>query len=635
MSWDERLFGWLWRGGRRLRAPVVSPEALARRASLGDVRDRLRVVAVAIAGRPLVLREAEAHGGIAGSTLLLPATLDLAPSREENESAFVLRVSLAATAVRLGLVLEGALVGPAEHVLATVLAMRGAREHLVSELPASEAALEALEARALAQRGTEAAAALEEVVRAALGAPPPSGSLAERVLSERPRSASELAALARAAARDVAREPWPAPVPLWGWLSEPDAAAKATGAGPSATATPRGTERVMRPRDHVVRKELGQRPEDLNPLVHSFEKLETLEEHKGGVKDLDGTDELDAHAEALEELDLREVIRSDEQTRSLLRSDAMLESGAGDLSGEAPTEGIPYDEWHEAARAFRPGWCRVRVAALAPRVERSVAENEIAALARRLRPRVDEVRAELLRIAEARRPRPRQLDGPEVDDDAMVDRHAALAAGATPPDRLYRARLRREPELSVLLLIDSSLSTDGWVEGQRVLDVERDAALVLGEALSEPGRELGLAAFSSHTRRDCRFHVLKGMSEPWIRARHRLASLEPAGYTRIGPALRHATATLMRTRARRRLLLLVTDGKPNDYDRYEGRYGVADVRHAVLEASSHGIHVHALAMDRDARFCLPQMFGGGGFTLLRSPGALAVATGAIVASMTR
>jgi len=96
-----------------------------------------------------------------------------------------------------------------------------------------------------------------------------------------------------------------------------------------------------------------------------------------------------------------------------------------------------------------------------------------------------------------------------------------------------------------------------------------------------------------------------------------------------------ATRGLERTEAKRRLLLLVTDGKPNDYDRYEGRYGVWDVRHAVLEAASHGVHVHALAIDQEAKWSLAQMFLDHSYTLLRTPKTLGPAMGRVIALMQR
>mgnify|MGYP000989520615 FL=1 len=183
--------------------------------------------------------------------------------------------------------------------------------------------------------------------------------------------------------------------------------------------------------------------------------------------------------------------------------------------------------------------------------------------------------------------------------------------------------------------MDSSLSTDGWVDDTRVLELEIDAALVLGEALASFDIELGVAAFHSHTRTDCRFDVVKGFREPWRAARHRLASVEPEGYTRIGPAVRHATELLARTAAQRRVLLLLTDGKPNDYDRYEGRHGVADVRQAIREADQKRVHVHAFAIDHDARFHLPQMLGGGRYTFLRHPRGLAAALGEVLVAAQR
>lgn len=635
MSWDEKLFGWAWRRSQALFRRADTPEVLERRVAFDEVSDRLRTLAIAIAGWPITVREAEAEGGVAAGVILLPRFMDFAGNPAENERAYVLRVALAATIARLRLVPRAVTLDPIERTLATLLAVERAKEHLAGELPASVEALEELSVFALAARTETTPSDLEAVVRATLGGRVEGRSMAQRVMGARPADVHELVTLARTFARELGGASTPPVVPLWGWLAVHDAGADAEGPGTDPGALPRGTERVMRPRDHVTRKKLDQRPLSENPLIHSFEKLHTLEEHGGGKKRVDGSDELEAHADALEELDLREVIRSDEQTASLLRSDAMFESGAGDFADRPRSEGLPYDEWNEASRGFRPAWCRVRVSTIEETVEPAAAERLVARMHTEARPRIDALCAELARLELARRPRARQLDGPDVDDDAMVDRYAALAAGATPPDRLYRSRRRHIPDLAVLLLVDASLSTDGWIDGRRVLDVERDATLVLAEALIGSVDELGIAAFSSHTRSDCRFSVVKGMREPWPRVRRRLMSLAPSGYTRIGPALRHATTILERTAARRRLLLVVTDGKPNDYDRYEGRYGVFDVAHAVLEAGAHGIHVHALAIDREARHTLPQMFRPGGFTVLGSPKALAPAMGTVVASMQR
>ena len=102
----------------------------------------------------------------------------------------------------------------------------------------------------------------------------------------------------------------------------------------------------------------------------------------------------------------------------------------------------------------------------------------------------------------------------------------------------------------------------------------------------------------------------------------RIAGLEPEHSTRTGAALRHATSMLMGQPTSHRLLLLLSDGKPNDVDAYEGRYGVEDLRQSVLEARMQGISVFCLTVDRQAASYLPAVFGPHQWALLPRPEVL-------------
>ena len=645
MAWDEAIFGWIVRKARAFGKARIPEDVLARQVTLASCRDRLQMMACALAERQLSVREAENEGGFAGATLFLPGAMTHAPTPEENADAYVLRVSWSVTALRLNLVVDPT--DPLERALATLLAVPATRAAMLERFVGAAARWRAHEAFALAAEPALPERRLARVLavlwRSRLGGEDltPSLSAAERAwLSDAtdfaPASATELRAALehllpglRALGTGV-----PAPrVPvLFGWVGMPAPdALTSSAAGHDAEGLPSGTEIEAKPREHVRRVELQKDEAQDNPVVHSFEKVHTAEEHHGGGgRQPDGSDDLADHADALRELDLREVVRTTERASSLLRCDVMIEGAAGDLiDGEAPEGGLPYDEWYERERGYRSGWCTVRPGFVQPRVDAAEARIWLSDLRGRARKHVEAVRAELLRLELTRRWRSRQLEGPEIDEDAVVDRYAALSSGHTGTDRLYRSRPRSAPELAVLLLVDASLSTDGWVQNRRVLDVELEAALVLADALDGLGVELGIASFHSHTRRDCRFDVIKGFSEAWSTAEHRLASVTPAGYTRIGPALRHATRALERTRARRRLLLLITDAKPNDYDRYEGSYGIADVRQAVREAEQIGVHVHALAMDPRARLYLPRMFGPSCHTWVSSPDRLSEAVGRV------
>lgn len=636
MGWDEALFGWLYRKVRAVRRD--DDGASTRAATLEPLRERLRLVASALAERPIEIRAAEGEGGWRGDTIVLPSRIDLMPSLEENADAYVCRVAWAVSARSLGLALS---VEGDDRLLATALAAAATRRAMLAELPSLEERWTALERRARTALGA-LDAPLGRLLAARLGDHDAlAGTLGrerawlDEALACEPSDVCSLAASVAALApglRALRSRPLRPPAP-WGWVgSVPDPKESTESAPHGAEALPSGSEIRARPRETPRRKDLRDDPADDNPLVHTFEKVHTAEEHRGGQKSRDGSDELADHAEALDELDLREVVRTTDRTASLLRCDAMFEGTAGDLVDTEEDVGLPYDEWHERERRYRPAWCRVRVQPVPATAD---AGALVADLLRRTSARTDAVRAELLRIEHARRWRNRQLDGPEIDDDAVVDRLAALAGGHTGPERLYRARRPHAPELAAVLLLDASLSTDGWIADRRVLDVELEAAMTIAEALDDAEVELGVATFHSHTRRDCRFSIVKGMRERWTEVRPRVGAIKPAGYTRIGPALRHATTILARSDARRRLLLVLTDGKPNDYDRYEGSYGIADVRQAVREAEQRRIHVHALAFDPEAKIHLPRMFGGARYDVVADPDRLALAVGGVFGAMSR
>lgn len=228
-------------------------------------------------------------------------------------------------------------------------------------------------------------------------------------------------------------------------------------------------------------------------------------------------------------------------------------------------------------------------------------------------------RFELLR---ARRVRLRkQLDGEEIDLEACVGAAADFRAGLPRSERLYQTLRPARREMAIALLVDASGSTDSWVSGnRRVIDVEREALLLVCIALETMRERYTVQAFSGEGPTAVTVRALKGFDEHHREeVSRRIAALEPERYTRVGAALRHVTAMLMREPARHRLLLLLSDGKPNDVDHYEGRYGVEDMRQAVTEAKLQGIFPFCLTVDRTAAAYLPGVFGANQYALLPRP----------------
>jgi nitric oxide reductase NorD protein len=193
------------------------------------------------------------------------------------------------------------------------------------------------------------------------------------------------------------------------------------------------------------------------------------------------------------------------------------------------------------------------------------------------------------------------------------------AAGAANADRLYRDQRSGARDLACLLLADLSLSTDTWIDDNgRVIDAIRDSLFLFGESLAATGDRFAMLGFSSRRRDPVRVHRLKDFDERYGAAvRGRIAAIRPGYYTRLGAGIRHAAGRLVGEGAGRRLLLILTDGKPNDLDRYEGRWGIEDTRHAVWEARRRGLEPFCVTIDPEGNDYLPHLFGNGGYVVIR------------------
>lgn len=586
----------LWRWAR----PPAPVGHSASAVLLHDVERTLLPVARWIAGVEVQLLPARETGGVRGRDLLLPVVLDVHSDPEVNRGLFVLRVVVGAEMTRWA----GLVPGDAEGRLrAELVALAAAlRECRASFGRFEEAWQEALDVEQLARVVPEGARA--RAVEA----------LRWRVARGEPFDGATSISLPTAEPNaPVAR-----PFLLWGEVFEHTSHGEARGDG-EAVAVPSkiGTEAEAPPVDDLRHVLLDPKGED-KVVNHTFEKVETADSWEGNALRADGADELEDELEALEEVDLGDLVRGGPPAHSVLRADIGEGLGIPDVHNVDPSErGIPYDEWDAREGSYRKDWCTVYPARVT-----MVRADLAAASAQRNHHRVEDLHRRLRALRAERAWANRQRDGDHPDIDALVARQADLAAGRTGDERLYLRAVPRRRNLLTTVLLDVSLSADSWVAGRHVLAVSRDAVSVLAAVAERLDDRLQVLAFASNTRNQCRVWTVKEESERWSNVRGRLFALEPQGYTRIGAALRHATVGLAQRPATARLLLLIGDGKPTDYDRYEGSHGRADVHHAVHDAQRLGVHVHGLAIDPSSRSSMPAMFGRGRWSAADDPDAL-------------
>ena len=405
------------------------------------------------------------------------------------------------------------------------------------------------------------------------------------------------------------------PVPLW-----PDALLRAEGEGRGEDDQPAtgGTPLAPETGRHVAEREAAEkRKGERSPFIlNRFEKILAMAEMVN--VDRPGDDSDDHDSSAADELDDMTLGERKGRPAARFRFDLDLPPEALDrtrLTGE-----FTYPEWDYRTGTYLPDHCHVLASPAPDTAAVPEADADTKSLIRRVRRQFEVLRPrhEMLRA---------QLDGAELDLDAVVRARSDLAAGGQGSDRIHLMSRPQAHDLAVTILVDVSLSTDAWFDNRRVLDVEKEALTVLAHGLAACGDSHSILTFTSRRRSWVRVETVKDFGEPMGHGvEARIAALKPGFYTRIGPAIRHAAAKLREQPNRRKLLLLLTDGKPNDVDHYEGRFALEDSRRAVMEARRTGVSVFGVTVDREAQAYVPALFGRNGYAIVgniaRLPAAL-------------
>ncbi len=405
------------------------------------------------------------------------------------------------------------------------------------------------------------------------------------------------------------------PCPLWGdcWLREITAARveeDERGQGTEAASPDTRKRFAVRERDDDASRR--------DPFVlNRFEKILAMAEMVNVDRPSDDSEDEDAQ-KAADDLEELTIGRRSGKPATRLKFDLDLPPEAVDATRLC--SGKLYPEWDYRSGSYLPDHCRVLATGASETGETWAPDEAMRRHIRQVRRRFEALRPrrELMRG---------QADGHELDIDALVRARSDLRAGSGRLDRVYQAMRPQGHDLAVTLLVDVSLSTDAWVDGYRVLDLEKEALLVLAHGLSACGDHHSILTFTSRRRSWVRLETVKAFGEPMSAAvERRIGALKPGYYTRIGAAVRHAAGELALQPQGKKLLIVLTDGKPNDVDHYEGRFAIEDTRKAVQEARRLGAAVFGVTIDATARSYFPTLFGHGGYAIVgniqRLPAAL-------------
>lgn len=258
-----------------------------------------------------------------------------------------------------------------------------------------------------------------------------------------------------------------------------------------------------------------------------------------------------------------------------------------------------YPEWGSDISGYRNNWSRIRKQNL------SGTSNEFyndtitqhSGLLKKVRREFQMIRPEDMTRKN------KQIDGEDIDLDAAVEYIIDHKLGLSPSENNYQRIVKNRRDVATLMLIDMSKSTKG-----NTIYFEKQALIIMAEALKEVGDAFAIYGFSGDNRDNVDFYTIKEFEEPYSKEiTQRVSAIDHRFENRDGTALRHAI-NIMKTRDERtKLIILLSDGKPVDKD-YSGNYAIEDTRMALIEAQKNGIHTFCVTVDKDAAKYLPRMY---------------------------
>ncbi len=344
-----------------------------------------------------------------------------------------------------------------------------------------------------------------------------------------------------------------------------------------------------------------------NPVMHSFEKMETADDYEGGRRVESGDDDLCEHAPALDEVELNSVT-SNGKASSIYRQMTQifkLATRQEEIDNSSP-QLHTYPEWSSEEKKYWKSHCTVF------HTQTTVQPQHLSSLKSSIEKKhpalISKWQKRFSLLFNAPIWKNRLLDGQEINIDEAV-RFLNEPNKSSDKVYLFSSKLASRHSTAISILIDNSLSTDSWIHEQRVLDVIIDSIALLATILDKSFERVFVASANSETRKRVQFVELKSFEQKWDHLFNALETLKPQAYTRLGPAIRHLTKLLAEEESAKKAMLIFTDGKPTDLDPYEGRHGEEDIRTAILEARSHGIAVIALTLSDLAPKNLENIFG--------------------------
>jgi len=347
-----------------------------------------------------------------------------------------------------------------------------------------------------------------------------------------------------------------------------------------------------------------EKKQNLNTLFDYKKTTDKYENQKNKHHDEQDNDQLDI----LKNLNIDKVTRNNSESKSTFSSNNINNILVSKLEKNSnKNKKFIYKEWDFKIKNYKQNWCNVFVKKenenLVSNKNKDIIEKKI----KQYKKEITLFREKFQLIMNKKTWIKNQTHGQDIDLDTIITNYKYIKESNF--NKIYKYKKNTNKDMCISILFDSSLSTDSYSHNEKIIDFLKILTLIMANGMNDLIKNFSVSTFYSNTRHDCKYIIIKDFKNNWTKTKYTLENINPNGYTRIGPAIRHSVHKLKKFKDKQKIILLLSDGKPTDYDEYEGYYGINDVKHAINEANNEKIQVKSIITDTSVKPYFSHMFG--------------------------
>lgn len=364
-----------------------------------------------------------------------------------------------------------------------------------------------------------------------------------------------------------------------------------------------------------IKKNIHHKKLNINPkkieLKHSknkhldsiFDYKKTHDNYIKGNKNIDQSTD----SSEIKNLNPNSITRLDNNNTSCIKSNIITEINNNKEKTDIIKK-LTYKEWDFKNKIYKNNWCHLFTKKLLTQ------KNIISSQDLNEKKDIEYFKKNFKLMFNRKIWQKKQKYGQDLDIDSIIDNYQNTLNNTF--DKVYKYKKKTNKNISIIILFDSSLSTESYIKEKQTLDKIKYITRILSFGIDNLVTNFTVSTFHSNTRYDCRYIIIKDFNEKWKEKYHCLTQIHPTGYTRIGPAIRHSISIMKNIKTEKKLILLLSDGNPTDYDEYEGAYGANDIKKTIDEANKNKIILKSLLINNLKNKNFSNIFGYDNYFLI-------------------